>query len=377
MRQRYGNQSVWRAFRRHWLPVLGLVAVVECLGFFPALIERFYSTCIYTGLSQLLRLLTGWIPFSLGDVLYALATAWLLVKFLRFCYELAKGRVTWRLTGRKLLRLLHLLLWVYVVFQLAWGLNYSRPGIESQLNLRPEAYKKEDADRLCALFIERMNACRRQMPDSSLRQPAIEQVFDGAETAYAGIAGRFPFLHYRARSVKTSLYSATLGSYFGFTGYYDPFTGEAQVRSDIPRVLTPYIACHEMAHQLGYASESEANFVGYLAASRSGDPYFRYSVYLDLFSYAQGEELRLYFADGDTTGLKQVLQSHREQLDTLVKKDRREIREFFFRRRNRISPVMSGLYDQYLKFNRQSLGIDSYDEVLGWMLAYEKKYGSL
>ena len=77
-----------------------------------------------------------------------------------------------------------------------------------------------------------------------------------------------------------------LGNYSGFTGYYNPFTGESQVNSTVPVFTIPYTACHEVAHQLGYAKEMEANFAGYLAASTSDDNFFRYSVYLDLFRYA-------------------------------------------------------------------------------------------
>jgi hypothetical protein len=78
-----------------------------------------------------------------------------------------------------------------------------------------------------------------------------------------------------------------LGNYVGFTGYYNPFTGEAQVNTTVPKFLQPFTASHEVAHQLGYAKEMEANFVGYLAASHSTDTLFRYSVYLDLFLVQQ------------------------------------------------------------------------------------------
>ncbi len=58
-----------------------------------------------------------------------------------------------------------------------------------------------------------------------------------------------------------------LGNYLGFTGYYNPFTGEAQVNTTVPQFLLPNIALHEMGHQIGYAKEDEANFSAYLAAS--------------------------------------------------------------------------------------------------------------
>jgi hypothetical protein len=35
--------------------------------------------------------------------------------------------------------------------------------------------------------------------------------------------------------------------------------------------------CHEMAHQIGFASESECNFIGFLASVKNDDLYFKYS----------------------------------------------------------------------------------------------------
>src|SRR6476659_6088987 len=130
-----------------------------------------------------------------------------------------------------------------------------------------------------------------------------------------------------------------------------------------------------MAHQLGYVRQSEANFVGYLAASASRDVYFRYSVYLDLFSYAQGEEIRMYGRDKNFKVFETIVKENRQRLDTLVKLDRKAIREFFNKRRNKVAPAVSSLYDQYLKMNSQSTGINSYDEVTGWLIAYRKKQG--
>ena len=204
----------------------------------------------------------------------------------------------------------------------------------------------------------------------------MKQIFEGAINNYKIVSDNFYFLSYQTASVKSSLYSP-LGNYFGFTGYYNPFTGEAQVRNDVPRVLIPYIVSHEMAHQLGYASESEANFVGYLSASSSADVYFRYSVYLDMLDYAQGEEIKLFLIDRDIKGLMNTLKQNKTNLDSLVRKDRKEIRDFFYKRKNKISPVVSNMYDQYLKMNKQLAGINSYNEVIGWLLAYQKKYGKI
>lgn len=357
------------------IPIALLALAVTLLGFFPSFIEKVYSQGLYPAISVILRLVTRWIPFSLGDLVYVVFFLRLLIAIIRFCIALFRKKLVPGWFGRTAYWSVHFILWLYIIFKLLWGLNYDRLGIEYQLHIQKTAYTKADVVNLTNRLIDSVNAIRKQLPDTVLPQPALDTIFRDAFRAYQQASLTHDFLNYRNRSVKASFFT-DWADYMGFSGYYNPFTGEAQVRTDIPRVLIPYIVCHEMAHQLGYASESEANFVGYLAASASSNPYFRYSVYLDLFSYAQGEEIAILAQQNNRTELEHVIRFNRERLDTLVKKDRKEIREFFFKRRNKISPAMSSMYDQYLKLNRQQMGIRSYDEVIGWLLAYFKTYSS-
>ena len=49
----------------------------------------------------------------------------------------------------------------------------------------------------------------------------------------------------------------------GYAGYLNPFTLEAQVNMlGCQKSTYPITIAHEMAHQLGYAAENEANFIG-------------------------------------------------------------------------------------------------------------------
>ena len=155
---------------------------------------------------------------------------------------------------------------------------------------------------------------------------------------------------------------------WGFLGYYNPFTGEAQLNLTMPRFLIPYVTCHEMAHQLGYASESEASFVGYLAAAKSTDLVFQYSAYFDMFNYANHE---LFIRDSAAA------RDNYTHLDTLVKTDVGEVKAYWQKSDNMIEPVIRLFYDRYLKANQQIKGVKSYNEVVGWMIAYYKKYGKV
>ena len=350
--------------------------IISLFSLFPIGVEKWYSVALYPYISLILRIITRWIPFSIGDLGYLALLLILVIRVLKMASIIIRKQYAKSFLWYLCYRLITLLLWVYIIFKLIWALNYDRLGIAYQLSISPQPYTKEEVSSLTNQLIDKVNTYRKQMPDIILKEKSLDTIYAEAFRSYQTVSAGFPFLQYRNLSVKGSLFSG-IGDYMGFSGYYNPFTGEAQVRTDIPRVLIPYITCHEMAHQLGYASESEANFVGYLAASSSKDPYFLYSVYLDLFSYAQGEERFLYGKDKDYTQFAAVIRQNRERLDTLVKLDRKAIREFFNKRKNRISPAVSNLYDQYLKLNKQSAGVNSYNEVIGWLIAYQKKYGKI
>lgn len=67
------------------------------------------------------------------------------------------------------------------------------------------------------------------------------------------------------------------------SGYYFPWTGEAQINGEMPRTLWPRVAAHEKAHQQGFARENEATVIGVLACLRSSDPRVFYSGALGLY----------------------------------------------------------------------------------------------
>jgi hypothetical protein len=292
--------------RLGWLAAVALLLFI--LGFFSGLVERWYAGGIYIGISVILRTITGWIPFSLGDIGYFVFFTWLIIRLIR---AIRRQRTSWQGLGILLLyKLLHLFLVVYIIFKLAWGFNYDRLGIAYQLGIDKRPYTKAEITQLTNQLIDKVNECRRQLADTVLPAPALDSIYRDAQAGYQAASRQFSFLKYNQRSVKASLYTG-ISSYIGFSGYYNPFSGEAQLRTDVPRVLVPFIACHEIAHQLGYASESEANFVGYLAASASSDPYFRYSVYLDMFIYAQSEEINIYSREQPFHAFESVIKQNR------------------------------------------------------------------
>ena len=346
--------------------VLLLAILVKCLADYNRSIEQWYSTGIYPCIARLLRFAFGWLPFSLGDVFYILLVVAILVKLSRFFKDLFRRRLTGRLFLVKMVKLSTFLLVSYIVFYMFWGLNYYRKGIAFQLRIQKQPYSTQELLGLTEALAKKASNYRKELSPGQFVM-SHKDLFLKARAAYDSTFKTYPFLQYQNQSTKSSLFGA-VGNYLGYTGYYNPFSGEAQINTATPPIVLPAVTCHEMAHQLGYATEDEANFVGYLAASHSGDKVFLYSTYLDLYQYAASE---LYLRDST-----QYLKA-RISLDTLVRKDIRDIRLFYLPYRTRVRKVVNAIYGEYLKYNNQPQGIDTYSDVVSLLMAYRKKYGRI
>lgn len=331
-----------------------------------AWVESSYTYGFYPVYSKLLRLLFGWVPFSLGDLLYIAAFIFLLLKAWKLIRLLARRQVKEYLSWVLFRKYIRLVLWIYIVFNLSWGLNYNRQGIAHQLGLEVKPYTAQDLSELTGALQKRLNFYAAQT--DTLKRLSLNNnttLFKEGVAVYQNIRKRFPFLTYQYASIKPSFFTQ-VGKYFGFTGYYNPFTGEAQVKTSVPVFVKPFVLCHEMGHQLGYAKENEANMVAFLSGRVSDDVEFRYSAYWDVYTYAM-RELRRY----DTATFKQLRQTVHPQF----KKDYRAYLEYIYKSRNIVEPLMSDFYDSYLKLNNQPKGKATYNEVVAWLIAYMKRYG--
>ena len=73
------------------------------------------------------------------------------------------------------------------------------------------------------------------------------------------------------------------------TGYYFPFSMEANYNDVMYIMNLPATMCHELAHLRGYIYEDEANFIGFLACVQSEDIVFQYAGYLSVLNYLDND----------------------------------------------------------------------------------------
>jgi len=349
-----------------WIYLIVLAIGIKIVSYFPRVVERWYSNGIYPDISRFQRILFGWIPFSVGDLLYLATFIWLVYGIVVLVKRLIKRQADKAWLVFCLRRVVFVCLLVYVLFNGLWGLNYNRLDVADQLQIEVHPYSTEDLTTLLHGLSNRLYVedSARLIDRDTLRHhrvlfaKAIDSYRRHSNTRYA-----YPFA-----SIKPSLFGY-LGDYLGFLGYYNPFTGEAQVNTTVPVFTQPFTACHEIAHQLGYAKENEANLVAYLTmeAWNPASPAFDYSHNFEMYMYA-ARELVL----RDST----LYKSFREQQRPGLKQDIRELRDFDRRYSNPLEPLIWKAYGHYLKANRQPQGIKTYSEVIAWVIAYRKKYDS-
>ncbi len=352
---------------KDWLIPIILVAVIKIFSLDKNWAENNYANGLFRFIGALLRGLFGWLPFSIGDVLYGVLIIWLIVKITKGIGILLKRKVTWKGTGINVLKGLKIGLWIYITFNLLWGINYNRKGIGYQIQL---AQIRKDATTLKiidSILVEKVNSTKLTLIKNAIAYPSNEELFIRSMAMYKNAESKYPFLHHPYTSLKKSLFGS-IGNYLGYTGYYNPFTGEAQVNTTVPKFYLPFTTCHEIAHQLGYAKENEANFVAYLVANQSTDTLFQYSAYAEMLMYTHNT---LYSYDSN------VAKQNITKLIPEIKQEFADAAVFYKKYKNPFKPIIKKVYSLFLKSNQQPQGILSYDEVTSFLIAYFDKYGKL
>jgi hypothetical protein len=327
----------------------------------PLWVERYYSEGFYPVICHVLHPVLNLFPFSVGDILYLAVIGYLVYALFRLI-KLAFKR-EFKQAGVFLLGLVIGVQCGILIFYLFWGMNYFRPPAGERLRLRDTGYTTAALKAVTTILIDSANACRTRVTPADLSQ-SNSIIYRAAIQAISKLSGDSVDFRTYAPGIKSSILTPLL-NYIGTSGYYNPFTGEAQMNYQMPVFDRPVTACHEMSHQVGYGAEDEANFAGFLAGIGSHDRLLRYSAYhlaVDEFMHA------LRYRDSSANN------ELKPRVSVAVHNDFKAERAYWLQYQGKAGIISSIFYDKFLKANNQPQGLDTYNRmVLLVMALYGKK----
>lgn len=308
--------------------------------------------------------LSALFPFAIGELLLIVL---IVAAVSMVCYRVygyvRKGDVL--ASPRLLLYLLSFCLWLWAGLCWLWNVLYYVPTLAQRSNLEIAPYAVEELISLTHYFAQGASEYSTMVSRNSDLQfnVAKSEYFQDALTVYDGIEEEFPFLAMEAVRAK-GLTLSYLQSYFGFTGVYNPFTGEANINIHCPPVLHPVTIAHEMAHQRLIAPELEANFLSIIACLSSENHTFRYSGYL--FGLIQLSNALYPVSPQAWDDI--VAEYFTPELATDWQSNYLYWQGF----QSPAEDAVKEVYDGFLKSNDQDLGIRSYGACVDLLVAYYK-----
>ena len=356
--------------RRHWL-LLSLLVLVGIIKWSHHL-SYFYTRAVYPVIGSMLSAVSGLVPFAVGDIFIALSILWVL-----FCL---RKKTT-------LLKAAEYLLWIYVWFYIAWGLNYTQPNIYQRTGMKPAEVDKDKLREFAYRYADSINLLsegrrvKSEEQESEERRVKSEEqeseeqeseewkrrVSDALQNVYEkmgqreGINAPFnPHPH-----VKTMVFTP-ISSMAGVTGSMAPFFCEFTLNGEIRPHDYPAIYAHEYAHFLGIAHEGEANFYSYIVCTSSTNQAVRFSGYYHIFFHVLHNVFDIL---GEKEGEK-FLNHIRPEIIRLAKDDRHY---WLSKRSKMLDAAQDFVFDLYLKGNNVSEGRKSYSGVVSLIMAWEER----
>ncbi|MBO6082978.1 MAG: DUF3810 domain-containing protein [Bacteroidales bacterium] len=334
------------------LGVLLLILILWCRHS-PAAAD-FYATRLYPPISACLSWLASPFPISLTEWIVVLA----IVLFIWLIVRAVLRRDRW---WKCLLQEAVLLLWVYVWFYGAWGINYFRSDIYARTGTIPMPYEEHEFQDFLDEFAEQLN-------ENWCPAEAFEDIDDAVleprvKAWYAALPSELGLCQPRTWQHPKRITFNRLFSGVGVLGFLGPAFDEMHLNREITPLERPFVFAHEYSHVLGVSSEAEANFWAFEASFAADSQAIRYSALFSLLTFTWNNIRSLLGED--------AFQEWVATLRPEIREDMQAIHAYWQDRRwPWLARVQHRFYNFFLRSNRIADGTKNYGQVLRLVLTF-------
>ena len=244
-----------------------------------------------------------------------------------------------------------------------YGLNYYAGDLSDDLRMDVSRYTMDELTEATVYYRDKANELSDKVARDGQGDPEFASFEELAVQASQGFSTLtydrlYPIFAGSKVPVK-KLGNADLYTSMGVDGITVGLTGEAAVNPQIPDVVLPVAMCKEMARRMCIATEKDAIFASFLAASSNESDEFRYSAYLTAYRYCYnalsslGSEAAVTAADTIRQGVSENLSRDLQSLDL-----------FYSSHRNGFyAGIASSVRRTFLKISGDPAGISPENDV--------------
>ncbi len=348
---------------RHFLIVISALAILlHVLTRSDRLQMVWISAHVIRPIHRTLSVWTSNVPFSVAELLIALLVILALVYIVLQIVALIRKPDKLKRIYRTLISFLTAGLMIYGGFCMLWGVYYYGDDFIVRSGLGNEKVSVEELTEVTQYFASLANefSSKVSRDANGVYSADCREIIDRSPEVYKEAEKNYSCLEgprVRAKGV----FCSRIMSYIDFTGFFFPFTAEANVNMETPSAYFASTVAHELAHQRGVAKEQEANFVAVLASLEYGDADYVYSAAVLAYTHLGNA---LYDADYDRWA--EIYSG----LDDAVLADLKANRDYWQRFRTPVQQVSNTVYENFLYSYDQDLGLKSYGACVDMLVNY-------
>ncbi len=311
---------------------------------------------------RLLGRLNAPVPFSVAELLLAAAViaalVYIMYQLVQFFRRAEKGKRLYR----TLVTLISAVCSVYALFCLLWGVYYYGEDFAAENGFSAEPVSVEQLASVTRYFARGANRYGAMVArdENGLCASDRAEILQKSPLVFAETEADYPNLAGPPLAAKGIFFSRVM-SYLDFTGFFFPFTAEANVNMDSPVCDLAATVAHELSHQRGVAKEQEANFTAVLASLRYGDPDYCYSACLLAYTHLANALYR-----ADTEAWEEIS----AELSEDVVRDLSARNAYWRQFETPVQKASNTVYEGFLHSYDQTLGLKSYGACVDLLVNY-------
>ena len=332
-------------------------------------VEKIYSQGLFPIISAVVSFFGGLFPFSLSGLIWAFLVVFILFMVIRLAFLLIRGKNRKKTLFKYFCGALQVASVILLLFVVTCAPNYYRLTFADMSGLVIRKSSVQELYDLCESLIEEANSASITATiGSDKTNYTVKELSLTSLEAFNNLHTEYEFISKARSKPKPFLFSEIL-SIFNLSGFYFPYTGEANINANMPLLDHPFTMCHELAHTSGFMREDEANYIAFLACRSSENPNIRFSGMVNSLNICLNA---MYSTDRDKYW--ELRSSCSDKVESYFQESYEYWQPY---QDTTAASVSTTVNDIYLRSNAQQDGTKSYGRMVDLMLADYRKTNNI